>query len=1239
MGNSTVHEYDEYGNNVAIRDALGGIERFAYNEEGDVIRRTDALGNVTTYLYNYDDRGGYVVTETDPLGYSLTQKIDENGNILYSRDSFGNVEVYTYTGGALSKVIDARGNVYEIDRSSGAYKLNGVDVQQINSVGEQVRSITDANGTTKTYTYDSSGRITEERLWVTDTNGNRTEVVNRIEYDTAGRVTKMVSADGSFTEFTYNEAGQVIRAEDHLGLYQEYNYDAVGNLIFQRFTDGSTESYTYDALGRLTSITSNGETTTIVHDALGREKEVIFANGTKNIATYDAVGNLLRVDYADGSFEEKTYDAKGNVLTFKTSSGLNLKYTYRSDGAVETFTDTDGSTYRFTYNSLGDLIQTEFPDGTVKQSVNKNSQRALGEPIKVSNEAGHSYIFQTSKNNQITGIVAYNGSSQSYQYDELGRLISETSFAGRTTKYEYDLRGRRTSRTLSTGQREEYTYNVMDEVTSFRDVSGNTTLYEYDDQGRLVKSTLADNSTVVYNYNADGFLASITSNAGTQSYEYDADGNLVKVTDVYGNITQYSYDSANLTTSVKTISGTTTYSYDTDGKLVRVNDTKLGNILYSYYADGTLKTRTLPNGVVETYTWDTKTGLLASWVQTTGTSTIASYVYTRDNIGNVVRIDENVGLNSERIVHYEYDGLNRLILERIHQGVNTRNISYEYDNDGNLLKRNDSVDGLTTYTYGTSGLTNGLLLTSTHNGVTTTYTYDTRGNRIRESSSLGIKEYDWNVLNRLVGIRVKDGHGQILHTFSYTYDAQGNRISETKDGVTTKFVLDYSKPYVQVREAIQSSGVSNYYVSDGSITPIAQVGLNNTSFYLGDRQGSTKVKLDQSGAVTDRFVYDAYGRIISPSIISNSDDYLYAGESYSPTTGLQYLRFRYRDVNTGSFISRDTYEGDILDPLSRNQYLYAKANPVTYTDPTGHFSLAEFAASEQVQKILNNLQTTQRIDQIKQLTKKVESFVSVLWIAGVITELLADYLASWPFNLGGITSNLIGGAGGNKSGIPGAVQKSFKPPKPVSDNWKKFEYGWGPGLSVVKDKESLDAIGIKPEYAGFFGAEANDEDSKKKKGVGGVSGSKLKVSVGAALKLDLTKPQKSSLDFKIGFSAARDLTLYEDKVEAQVGSSKVELTKAKITFGVETKIGVSGSTSTKVSYGQSWNLFFSLALGQTFVSLPNGKSVSKGAAFKYKVNLFQIGFKHVSQHKKGDTAGIYLGFLGGTGDVLGSTSL
>jgi hypothetical protein len=56
---------------------------------------------------------------------------------------------------------------------------------------------------------------------------------------------------------------------------------------------------------------------------------------------------------------------------------------------------------------------------------------------------------------------------------------------------------------------------------------------------------------------------------------------------------------------------------------------------------------------------------------------------------------------------------------------------------------------------------------------------------------------------------------------------------------------------------------------------------------------------------------------------------------------------------TGSFITMDAYQGDTRDPVTLHKYLYANANPVTYSDPTGYFGLASFSTGLTVMSVLS----------------------------------------------------------------------------------------------------------------------------------------------------------------------------------------------------------------------------------------------------------------------------------------------
>ena len=68
----------------------------------------------------------------------------------------------------------------------------------------------------------------------------------------------------------------------------------------------------------------------------------------------------------------------------------------------------------------------------------------------------------------------------------------------------------------------------------------------------------------------------------------------------------------------------------------------------------------------------------------------------------------------------------------------------------------------------------------------------------------------------------------------------------------------------------------------------------------------------------------------------HTDFYGCRAESYNPNTGLEYLRARYYNADKGRFFQKDTYLGDITDPLTLNRYAYVKNSPLNYADPSGH---------------------------------------------------------------------------------------------------------------------------------------------------------------------------------------------------------------------------------------------------------------------------------------------------------------
>ncbi|MCL1474223.1 RHS repeat-associated core domain-containing protein [Argonema antarcticum] len=181
-----------------------------------------------------------------------------------------------------------------------------------------------------------------------------------------------------------------------------------------------------------------------------------------------------------------------------------------------------------------------------------------------------------------------------------------------------------------------------------------------------------------------------------------------------------------------------------------------------------------------------------------------------------------------------------------------------------------------------------------------------------------------------------------FEVISYQYDSDGVRVSSTVNGVKTEYLVDKNLPYAQVLEERVNNGLTAGYVYGNDL--ISQQRGSDKSFYLVDGLGSTRGLTNGSGVVTDRYSYDAFGNLIG-SGGNSENNYLFAGEQFDRSLGDYYLRARYYDTDTGRFTRRDSYEGDIFDPVSLHKFLYGNANPVNSIDPSGLSTLYELAAT------------------------------------------------------------------------------------------------------------------------------------------------------------------------------------------------------------------------------------------------------------------------------------------------------
>lgn len=414
--------------------------------------------------------------------------------------------------------------------------------------------------------------------------------------------------------------------------------------------------------------------------------------------------------------------------------------------------------------------------------------------------------------------------------------------------------------------------------------------------------------TTLYTYDERDRLLSKQTPEGTLTYTYDLAGNLLTMrsSNANGTSVNNAYDALNRLSSVtdnRLASGTTTYHYDNAGNLAD----------YSY-----------PNGVKTTYAYDTLNRLHSVGVAS-GSNTLASYTYSLGPAGNRTGVTELGG----RAVSYTYDALYRLTGETISGGTVNGAIGYSYDPVGNRLSRTSTVAPVPAATYSYDA-----------NDRLTSDSYDANGN----TTASGGNTYTYDFENHLKG----ENSGAV----AITYDGDGNRVAKTAGGVTTKYLVDDRNPtgYAQVLEEVSGGTVQRVYTY--GLNRISQSQASGTSFYGYDGHGSVRFLTDSTGAITDRYDYDAFGNVISQTG-STPNVYLFSGEQNDPNLGLYYLRARYLSPPTGRFWTMDTLEGESDTPVSLHKYTYVGNEPVVRLDPSGNqFEIASVAFEVAVASIL-----------------------------------------------------------------------------------------------------------------------------------------------------------------------------------------------------------------------------------------------------------------------------------------------
>ena len=277
-----------------------------------------------------------------------------------------------------------------------------------------------------------------------------------------------------------------------------------------------------------------------------------------------------------------------------------------------------------------------------------------------------------------------------------------------------------------------------------------------------------------------------------------------------------------------------------------------------------------------------------------------SYAY--NSFGDISALTEETTSNS-----FTYDGLGRL--------TSAYGRTYSYDAANRLTSFNGQV-----YNYYDSGPYHAV----DRIGDFDRFDYDANGNMVTRNKGLSSQQtLVWDAENRLS--QVQDNNGDLVE--QYWYDVDGARVKKVS-GTTTTYTF-----FAQYEEEV-TDGVTTVvsYYTFGSMRVAVKRG--NTLYHLhGDHLGSTSLTTAGSAVEASRTYY-AYGseRAATGDL---QTDRTFTGQK-SDATGLMYYNARYYDPGLGTFVSPDSLVPGAGQVVNYNRFLYAKANPLKYADPSGH---------------------------------------------------------------------------------------------------------------------------------------------------------------------------------------------------------------------------------------------------------------------------------------------------------------
>ncbi|WP_219097546.1 RHS repeat-associated core domain-containing protein [Pseudomonas sp. UMAB-40] len=576
----------------------------------------------------------------------------------------------------------------------------------------------------------------------------------------------------------------------------------------------------------------------ITRDIHGRIKRVDNGAGRALLIRYDRK-HIVAIDYqqfvpADNlenawstiqNLITYSYDVQYRLIEAKNAAGEAERYTYNDQNVILERRLAGGASFYWEWEKEGKSARCIHHWASFSQMDAHYVWDDKG-TVTVTNADGSEEIYTHDDQARLVAKVDPDGAEHLKVYDEKGRLIAEKNPLGAVSEYQYDAAGRLaavippedapTEYEYSNGfvsevRRDEsiwkYQRNNQGDITLQIDPHGNETHYSYDRQGRLLEIRYPDGSRHQLGWNNLGqLLEERLPDGGQRKYRYDALGRQITRQEEAGAITHYQWDAVDRLTQVNLPGGATrAFTYNPYGRVTAERD-ELGRVTRYEYADGLhlVSRRINPDGSQLRYRYDNSRLLLTE-------------------------------IENERGEHYHLDYYANGLIQQ-ETGFDGRRTSYEYDLNGQLLKKTE---------FGDDG-----------SELATEYQRDAAGRLLVKILADGEEiHYSYDALGRLVN--VDDGNWPL----AYEYDLQDRLITEHQGWGTTRYEYDQLGQLSHCRLP-DGSKLDYRHQSGGRLSSIDLNGSRLTSHQFNAGRETQR----QQGLLLSQYQYDEQGRLQAHSI-------------------------------------------------------------------------------------------------------------------------------------------------------------------------------------------------------------------------------------------------------------------------------------------------------------------------------------------------------------------------------------